>query len=1585
MKKIIFLHQITIKNNHIAYAKCALVTDVEFIDNYPSSYESSCKRIHRWVRGDWQIFKWLFSKKISVLSKWKIFDNLRRSLLAPVLLLSIILNLTFLNGSNQITFLCFLGAIVPLVFTVTDFVVTPKNMIRGTFKSMQQILLIISFIPYQAYLMVDAIIRTIYRMTISKKHRLQWQTAEEAERTTNNSLSSYSKRMWFSIFCGILVAVLAIDERFLISIINLPLAVLWIVSPYIAYYISIPVKGEVFKLKDEDKEYLRDNTRRIWAYYQDFVNEENNFLAPDNYQEQPYKGVAHRTSPTNIGMGLISNVVAYDLGYITLGEVIDRIELILDGMKKLEKCEGHFLNWYDTQSCEPLWPRYVSTVDSGNLLGYLWVINTTLEEYKNNPLIRLQEILALRDSLKIIGLEGLINKESLNKMEVKDYIPTLEKLLLKLEEIDIENEEDNEKIYWIGKTKKEIKLKISYYQYFLDGVEKLLDNKSIKKAPSIEEFLNHLDEILSSSGEEFKEAIEDKVNSLKVLKERMDNIMLDINNMMNDMNFKFLYNNERGLFAIGYNLEEKSLGNSYYDLLASESRATSFITIARGEVPSSHWFNLSRAMTNAFGGKSLVSWSGTMFEYFMPALIMKSYPNTLLQMTYDSVIKAQKNFTKTKEIPWGISESAYYQFAFGGKSLVSWSGTMFEYFMPALIMKSYPNTLLQMTYDSVIKAQKNFTKTKEIPWGISESAYYQFDVADNYQYKAFGVPGIGLKRGLEDELVISPYSTLMSLPYSKDIGISNLRELEKNGAYGRYGFIEAIDYTPNRVSKMDSGEDSNDSKDVRCYMVHHLGMSLMGLDNILNNNVFQERFHRIPEVKATELLLKEKIPEKITFEHEQDLNIKKEILERENFVPRIYEGIKRENPEVLLLSNGSYSTMVTLSGSGYGKKDGMTVYRWKGDNTSDSSGMFFYIKNLNSNDYWSATYEPCKYGGEDYNAEFTLDKAKYSRRDGSIKTTMEVVVSPEDDVEVRKITLKNTGDKGRSLEVTSYMEVTLQSFEGDAVHPSFSNLFIGTEFNDVGKCLLGNRRARVKNGTVPYIFHKAITASEMEGAITYETSRVNFIGRNRDLRNPSAMDNDSALLNTVGIVLDPIMSMRVRLRLEPGDVKEVYYITGTTNDKEEAFNDSALLNTVGIVLDPIMSMRVRLRLEPGDVKEVYYITGTTNDKEEALALAEEYGEVTKLDKVFNSYNKAIQLELKALGIKSSQANVYQSLASYILFLHSGRRDREDYIKNISKHQQDLWAYGISGDLPIAMAVVKGEEDMDLFLHSGRRDREDYIKNISKHQQDLWAYGISGDLPIAMAVVKGEEDMDLVRGMIKMHYYWKIKGLKVDLLIYNDEEASYEQPMQKSIISAINLSKEGDILNKPGGIFLHNKSTMGEDIKDFIIGISALYVDSEKGSIITQIKEADTSEEVEFLRHKELVEKSKINVQINKEEKIDYGEKILRNIEELPENSVSRNDDLSKKLDFWNGYGGFDPEDKSYVIRLNNYNNTPAPWINVVSNEDFGFHISEVGSGYTWCGNSRENKITPWSNDWVDSIYQKWVQDIHGVEIVERIK
>lgn len=1383
-----------------AYARCGLVNDIEFIDNYPASYGASIKRLHRWVRGDWQLFRWLFSEKISLLSKWKIFDNLRRSLLAQDLLLAVLLNLTVLEGEEQIVMLCFLGAITPLIFTVTDFVVTPKNTIIGTFKNLRQCILIISFIPYQAYIMTDAIVRSIYRMLVSKKNLLQWQTAEDVERTIDNSLVSYIKKMWFSICAGMLVILISAFSRTSIMLINIPIGFVWVISPILAYHISQVDKRKVYTPLGEDREFVRDNARRIWAYYEDFVNEENNFLAPDNYQENPYKGVAYRTSPTNIGMGLISNVVAYDLGYIPLCEVVDRLELILEGMEKLERYKGHYLNWYDTRSLEGLWPRYISTVDSGNLLGYLMVIKKSLEEYKDNPIIRSDEIEGIKDTLKILGIDC----DDLD-IDIKNYKTEFERILNILDE-EIAIKEDRERAYWLEKAKKEVKLKLAYYDYIFDGINKLFTKKFREKAPSTYELIKYIQELSDISSKEFKVVLKEKLALLRTLINRIDSVISKITKIIEKMDFKFLYNPGRGLFYIGFNIEENSSGSSYYDLLASESRATSFITIALNEVPKEHWFKLSRAMTNAFNEKALISWSGTMFEYFMPSLIMKSYKDTLLNMTYFSVIAAQQNFARRRKVPWGISESAY----------------------------------------------------------------YQFDMGDNYQYKAFGVPGIGLKRGLEDELVVSPYSTLITLPYSQEEGIENLKKLKSKKLYGRYGFIESIDYTKNRVSKMDVAEEEGESKKVSCYMVHHLGMSLMALDNVLNNNILQERFHSIPEIKSVELLLKEKIPNRITFDREDVIENRTRSIEVEDTIPRIYEGAIRANPEVLLLSNGSYSIMTTLTGSGYAKKDNMTIYRWKGDSTTDSTGNFIYIKNLNSNDYWSATYEPCKKQGDEYEAKFKIDKGVYKRRDGDIESELEIVVSPEDDVEIRKLKLKNIGSAECNVEVTSYIEITLQTFEGDAVHPSFSNLFISTEYLDDKKCILGNRRPRSSGSTTPYIVHKLVTNENLEEDITYETSRINFIGRNRSLGSPKSLDKEIKLSNTVGTVLDPIMSIR------------------------------------GV-----------LRLSPGEEKIVYYITSTTNSKDEILEIVDKYSEVNKLERCFYSYSKAVLLELRALGIKSEQANIYQRLASYILFLHSGRSDRESYIAGI-KH----------------------------------------------NQQDLWAYGISGDLPIAMALVKTEEDMDLVRGMIKMHYYWKSKGLKVDLLIYNDEESSYELPLQQNIISAVNLSKEGEILNKPGGIFIHNQSTMNKDIRDFLIGISSLYVDSDKGSIITQIKDIDKLQEEVDLRHKELSNIHKLNyeidreiVEIDKENLLDITKKGVTNKYKLNEFDVG-------KLDFWNGYGGFDKEDKSYVIKLSDFKNTPAPWINVISNDDFGFHISETGSSYTWCGNSRENKITPWSNDWV---------------------
>ncbi|MGN0145155.1 MAG: GH36-type glycosyl hydrolase domain-containing protein, partial [Clostridium sp.] len=1018
-------------------------------------------------------------------------------------------------------------------------------------------------------------------------------------------------------------------------------------------------------------------------------------------------------------------------------------------------------------------------------------------------------------------------------------------------------------------------------------------------------------------------------------------------------------------FSIGYNVEENSLGTSYYDLLASECRIASFVAISKNDVPKSHWFNLSRAMTNAFHTHSLVSWSGTMFEYFMPSLIMRNYPKTLLDQTYKGVIKAQ-----------------------------------------------------------IV-----FAKQKKVPWGISESAFYEFDGDENYQYKAFGVPGLGLKRGLEDEIVISPYSTIISIPFCGKRAIENLVKIQGGGTLGRYGFIEAVDYTKaredkfitvydvnncgknvdNSVNNVDNYEkmvdkvvekndesseiylvDNVDNVDnfvkkdemldistvkrngkkqnnpqiytekpeeflresypqdyeeiyndgikpnnVFTYMVHHLGMSIMSLDNVLKENILINRFHRIPSIKASELLLKEKIPNYVTFSRNEDFSIKNRYLEGEVLSSRIFkskEGMFDEQ-KVLLLSNGEYSSMINICGSGYSKKNDMMIYRWNGSSTNDNSGLFFYIKDLSSNNYWSSTFEPCKTYGENYTAEFTLDKAKFSRNDGDIESNMEMTLSTEDDLEVRKITLNNKSDEEKIIEITSYCEITLTTFAADSVHPAFSNLFIQTEYVENEEILLGNRRGRVKGAKIPYIFQKIIVNGEREGDITYETSRLNFIGRNRELKNPKAMDND--------ITLD---------------------------------------NTVGTVLDPILSMRVRVRIKGNEKKDIYFITGTSDSKEEAIGAVHKYSNSSMLERVFERYSIAIQLELKNLEIRSITANMFQNLSSYIFYLQSGREDRENYIKNINKHQKDLWAYGISGDLPIVFLTIEDESDINLVLN-----------------------------------------------MVKFYAYMKIKGVKIDFVIYNNEEISYDEPLQKSILQVIRNSNVDNNINKAAGIFIYNKSTMSEEVKNFLIGISRIYIDSKNGTLVDHFNKCtvkhDESDFTENMYSRLNVFSEIQNVEENNLKRSSYRIDIKNKSDDLKENSeisikeidliplsidenesdgnaINNNDinyseydndvdfinsnDLiegmkikscnnskdidseysSDSLDFFNGYGGFDKKDNTYVIRLSDYKNTPAPWINVVSNADFGFHISESGSSYTWCRNSRENKITPWSNDYI---------------------
>lgn len=1456
-----------------SYARTALVTDIELVDGYPAYYNSSSKRLHRWVRGDWQLLPWLLKKTpLNGVSLWKIFDNLRRSLLTPSIVLLIILALSLLPINGPWILIAFLSIMCPILFDVSEAVIAPTKGInltgrlRNVVMAAEQIFLLFCFIPYMAYLMCDAIIRTLYRLFISKRNLLEWQTAADVEAKSKKSVEAYISEMWPGSLLALIIGALAFSADIYLGLLMLVPTILWFVSPYIAYLISREYAPESYNYSKEDMVLLRRLSRETWAYFEDFVNSENNWLAPDNYQENPPNGVAHRTSPTNIGMGITSNLCAHDLGYIDLSDTIDRIDKIQGTIESLASFKGHLYNWYDTKTKEPLYPRYVSTVDSGNMVAYMWLAARCIEAYLNEPLISESYKKGVEDTIKLASKEidektslkntyGLIlsRLENLN-MDLTTWKAFLMELWSKV--LEVEKSTEGKGLYWNSKLKNSCSKFLGEIQRFTPWVDIINTQKDFPE--DIKKDLNsivtetpfnsmsvRLDNLLQklrysiqggNGNNDFTgitELIENSKREISQQYIRAIGLIKRLQKFVEDTDFKAVYDKKRQLFSIGYDIEKDTLNNSYYDLLASEARCASFMAIAKGDVEQKHWFKLGRAMT--LMGKA--------------------------------------------------------------KGLVSWSGTMFEYFMPLLIMKSYPDSLIDATYRGVIEGQKKYCGERRVPWGISESAFYYFDNAMNYQYKAFGIPGIGLKRGLSNELVVAPYATVIALQKDLNGGIKNLKRLIKDGMEGKYGLYESMDFTTDRMPK------GKKKAIVRCFMVHHQGMSLMALNNILRGDILVKRFHSIPEVKATELLLQEKVPKNIVYDREVSFNAHEGVNEKYSLFVRAYNTALTEVPETHILSNGSYSMMISNSGSGYGKRDDMTVYRWREDVTDDSSGMFFYIKNIDNNAYWSSAYEPCKSQGKDYQVVFSMDKVEFKRRDGDISTHTEITVSGEDNAEIRRLTLTNHSSGEVVLEVTSYCEVTLAPYNADIVHPSFSNLFIGTEYIDSTGCILANRRPRAKGQVKPWLMQITALQGEAVGSLQYETSRLNFIGRGRTLYNPMAMDKDTPLNNNIGAVLDPIISVRRRIRLRGGESCKIAYTTAVADSREEA-----------------------------------------------VELAKKYREFQNINRAFELAWTESQVEMKYMGIKSTQANLYQIMASKILFINEQLMEREDYIKNIQKHQKDLWPYGISGDIPIVLLIIRHENDLDF-----------------------------------------------VRQLINAHEYWGIKGLKVDLVILNLEEVSYSQPLQNSVKDILAMRKSSG--KNKGGIFVHNNATMDEPTVNLLIGISRLVIDSEKGSFMDQVK-GGTEESVSFIRVQNLddneldkeavsyirarsAESRGISEAKNKREadmerklsvfdKFKWKRKSAYSVEfgsEVVDFSrrVMRSYYQPEDLYYFNGYGGFNKDNNSYVIILDNFKTTPAPWINVVSNENFGFHVSESGSSYTWARNSRENKITPWSNDPVSDI------------------
>ncbi|HEY5086520.1 MAG TPA: glucoamylase family protein, partial [Gemmatimonadaceae bacterium] len=1295
------------------YTRAGLATDIELYDDYPTRYLAYTRRKHRWIRGDWQILRWLNAtvpgpdgpepNRLSTLSRWKIFDNLRRSLVEIALLILLIVGWFAVPGSPLLwTGVVLLLIAFPWLFAALLEIVQPPTdqslqayygaVARDIVGSAEQFGLALTFLPHQAWVSADAIVRTLVRLGVTHRHMLEWQTASQVERAMRSRADrEVYRRMWPAVAIGVLVGVGAVVRVYLHGggaimdtlavLATIPLALLWMASPSIAAALSAPaIPGEV-KLGEAERGRAERYARMHWEFFAHFVSEETNWLAPDNFQEDPEPEVALRTSPTNIGLQLLSTVSAADLGFITRQDMIERIERVFRSLEKMHRYRGHFFNWYDLATLQVLEPAYISTVDSGNLAGHF---------------------IALKQAC----------------------IQTIHSLQPRTIEMEISG-------------------------HSLAG--------GIVAAKSGERMQGTV-----APGED----VGDECARLRAIADRAFAYA-------SEMDFTFLYDERRKLFSIGYHTSASSFDNSYYDLLASEARLASFIAIAKGDVPVEHWFHLGRSLTSDRGIRALASWSGSMFEYLMPVLVTQSYPFTLLDQTYHGAVRRQ--------ILYGVE--------------------------------------------------------RKVPWGVSESAYNVRDRNQVYQYRGFGVPDLALKRGLNKDLVVAPYATVLAMLVEPRQAIRNLAVLESEGALGPYGFRDAIDYTR-------PAPDSSRAV-VGTYMAHHIGMSLVALTNALQRQVWQRRFHADPLVRSNDLVLQERIPRRLVVQHtgNEDEPVPMTQVETANVAVREMDTAYTAQPRIALLGNVPYTTLITNAGGGYSRYGDIVVTRWRRDTTRDNNGEWIYVKDVTSGRVWSAAHQPVAVDADSYRVIFASDRVEFHRRDGDVDTTMEVVVSSDDAAEVRRVTITNRSAVTRDIELTSYSEIVLQSLDTDRQHPAFGNLFVETEWIGDHSAIIATRRPRASDEKVYWGAHVVATGPERIGAVTYETDRAKFIGRGKSVRHPEALEDAGALSNSAGAPLDPIFSLRVRIRVAPGKSVPVSFTTLVAETRERAVQLSDLYD------DPFSARR-------------------------ALDL---------------SWAQA-QAELRDLGIAPSDAAVYQQFAGYLIYPHPQLRPTGSELRDNTRGQQSLWPLGISGDNPILLATI--------------------------------------DAP---------EGMPSVRQLLQAHHYWRLKGLKSDLVIVNERPPSYLQELNDNLISTVMASSEAALIDRPGGVFLRRTDVLKPEDITLIRAMARVHVACDGLGLGLLLEFPD--DEKEYAGRPDAPVPPR------------YARRIAG-----PRPSATPTDSPVT-----NGFGFFNDADE-YELRLYGTELPPAPWANVIANPAAGFVITESGSSCTWAESSFFYRITPWHND-----------------------
>jgi cyclic beta-1,2-glucan synthetase len=1255
--------------------RCTLVSDVQFMDEFPSQVSTFLRREHRWIRGDWQIFSYLLPRMPlgkpnpqTLIKRWKIADNLRRSLVPPAITLLFLVGWLLPFSTAVIwTALTSLILFFPLIVGLIDQL---RALIRGTITRLAwrtlpyslgatglQCIVETVFLLERARLSLDAVARTLSRLFVTRRNLLEWETAAAVERKHRTSFWGQVQTFSFSSIAASFIALTLsfVNPESLLP--ATPILLSWFIAPIAAYFLGLPYQRKKRPLSRFERQDLRSWGRKTWAFFETFVNEASHHLPPDNFQEIPEPKIAQRTSPTNIGLYLLSNLAANDLGYIGLVEMIERLDQTMNTLDRLKRWNGHLINWYDTHTLDTLHPEYVSTVDSGNLYASLIALKHGIDEKLLHPINYRSMRAGLRDAYRIAReefdhslkhthpsvaallekiaqhfkrLEQIIDEKPVNSIDFLDWV-----LRAKVECQMIRRLADDPSLApvragtdvvcwvdWVDATNRSIasferdirtsspwitllhevpqaltvsthsKSTPSYLDCWRELREKLIAplcwHEFRKAKHSWQECLENLKHHLPKSKiDEATAAWIDQLETalsngpLDELWERVLSIRKRVDQLANEMNFRVLYNEERQLFAIGFNVTTGQLDRAHYDLLASEAALTSFLMVARGDAPQRHWFHLSRPVTGSAMNPALISWGGTMFEYLMPRLLLRPPEGTLLHVSQESAVE--------------------HQIAYG--------------------------------------------QEMNVPWGISESSYAVLNAGDDYQYQAFGVPTLGLKRGSASDLVVSPYSTMLALPVMPHESVRNLHVLKAHEAEGRYGFHEAIDFSADRVT------DKSVGRVVRSFMAHHQGMSLLAIVNTLFDDVMPRRLERDPIVRATELLLEERVP----------FDAPRQVIEHASAEsPEGEKGSSDEQPMVRrlatphtsfprshLLSNGEYSIFVSHSGASRSKWEDIDVTHWRADRARDNCGTFIYLRVPSTGRVWSAGYQPVRVESDSYEVTFSSDRAEIRQVDSMFETVSEILVSPTDPVEIRIVAVTNRTRDVQTVEWTSYSELVLTRHADDVAHPAFQKLFLETEYIPSG-AILCRRRGRSSHDQPIWAFQSLVYEGKAVGKLEFETDRRNFVGRNRSTSNPLALDWNQHLGGSAGPVLDPIFSLRRQLKLKPNETARVVVVMGTGRSREEV-----------------------------------------------LLLADRYRDIDAIDRMTEIALARGGDDRSRLRISPSQEQLFQRLSAQVIYPGALFRTDASTIDANRLRAVELGRLGISGDRPIVLAHLASEDHLPL--------------------------------------------------------------------------------------------------------------------------------------------------------------------------------------------------------------------------------------------------------------------------------------------------